>query len=243
MISLVVALFASLCLAPGLGGGFVMDDRGSIEKNEALQFDQLRGDALLHAAYSFQPGGGSRPIPMLTFALDQWRAGGDAEAFKITNLLIHAITVVVLAFFVRKLLVLALWSAPRAAIGALVVATLWGIHPLQVSSVLYVVQRMQTLVTLFMLLALWAYLSMRHAQIEGRCGRQYGLLVLLFWAFGLACKEDAVLLPAYTLVVELTVLRFAAASESLGGILRKSYLAMTALRASVRWWLCLLWLL
>ena len=44
-------------------------------------------------------------------------------------------------------------------------------HPLQVSSVLYVVQRMQTMATLFLVLALLAYLKARLAQIEGRAGR------------------------------------------------------------------------
>jgi len=226
LICVVCAFVASLCLLPGLGGGFVMDDVASIKRNTALQFDELGSNSLMHAAYSFQPGGGSRPVPMLTFALDQWRGGGAAHAFKVTNLAIHALTVVVLAFFVRKLLLLAGWPVRQAAAGALLVALLWGVHPLQVSSVLYVVQRMQTLVTLFMALALWAYLLMRQAQIEGRHSRLYGLLVILFWALGLACKEDAVLLPAYALIAELTVLKFAAASDRIAMILRRGYLLM-----------------
>jgi len=233
MLCLGCGLLAVACLAPGIGGGFVMDDRASIEKNAELRVDQLQGEELLRAAYSFQPGGGSRAIPMLTFALDQWRGGGRPEAFKVTNLLIHFVTVFVLACFARKLLLMAGWSPKRAALAALLVASVWGAHPLQVSSVLYVVQRMQTLVTLFMLLALWAYLTMRKAQMEGGRSRKYGLLVALFWALGLACKEDAVLFPAYALAVELTVLRFTAKSPRLARGLRNGYAAMTVLAGAL----------
>jgi len=92
---------------------------------------------------------------------------------------------------------------------------------------------MQTLVTLFMLLALWAYLTMRKAQMEGGRSRKYGLLVALFWALGLACKEDAVLFPAYALAVELTVLRFTAKSPRLARGLRNGYAAMTVLAGAL----------
>src|SRR3546814_18710761 len=43
----------------------------------------------------------------------------------------------------------------------------------------------------------------------------------------MGCKEDSVLLPAYTLALELTVLRFSANSTRLAGILRRGYLIAT----------------
>lgn len=226
LLALLAGLIAAACLLPGLNGGFIFDDRGSIQLNPALHLAQLRGDVLLQAAYSFQPGNGSRALPMLTFALDYWRAGMDAQAFKTTNIAIHAWTALILAFFFRRLLLSANWEPKRAGSGALVLALLWALHPLQVSSVLYVVQRMQTLVTLFMIFALWAYVSMRQAQITGTRSRLHGVLALLFWVLGLACKEDAILLPAYTLALELTLFRFAAASPRLAQGLRKGYLVL-----------------
>src|SRR3546814_10561333 len=75
--------------------------------------------------------------------------------------------------------------------------------------------------TLFLVLALWAYLKARQAQIEGRPGRTGLLLALLLWVAAMGCKEDSVLLPAYTLALELTVLRFSANSTRLAGILRR----------------------
>lgn len=228
LLGLVCALLAGLCLTPGLDGGFMFDDRANILMNASVQIGQQPQAAdLLYAAYSFRPGHGSRPLSMLSFALDHWRGGLDARAFKATNLLIHALTTLVLALFFRRLLEMAACPPRRAAAGALALTLLWALHPLQVSSVLYVVQRMQTLVTLFMILALWAYVLMRQAQREGRRSRQYGLLTVLFWTLGLASKEDAALLPAYTLALELTVLRFGAASPRLAAVLRKGYLFLT----------------
>jgi hypothetical protein len=232
-LAILAPLMVALCFAPGLGGGFVFDDRANIEKNGALHVDRLDSEALLQAAYSFQPGNGSRALSMLSFALDYWRGGLDASVFKTTNILIHVLTALVLFFFLHRLLILLQWSRRRAGVGAVLLAGLWAVHPLQVSSVLYVVQRMQTLVTLFMVLSMWAYLGMRQAQLEGRRSRQYGVLIMLFWVLGLASKEDAALLPLYTLALELTVLGFGAASPRLTAVWRRGYLILVLVGAVV----------
>src|SRR5690606_7262809 len=65
----------------------------------------------------------------------------------------------------------------------------------------------------------------RQAQREGRSGRTGMLGALLLWALAMACKEDSILLPAYALALELTVLRFAAADPRVAGLLRRGYLA------------------
>lgn len=219
---------------PGLGGGFIFDDTPNIVTNNALHLSQLNLEGVLYATYSFQPGHGSRSLSMLSFALDYWRGDGlDPRVFKTTNLLIHALTTFALVLMVRRLLSMAHWPARRAAIGASVLALAWAIHPLQVSSVLYVVQRMQTLGTLFLVLGLWAYLGMRRAQMEGARSRLYGVLTVLFWVLGFAAKEDAILLPLYTLMLELTVLRFRAERPGVAWVLRKGYSWLTVAGAAV----------
>jgi hypothetical protein len=223
--SLIVALIAGLLFTPGLPGAFVFDDIPNIVNNQTLQITQLDADSLAKVAFSPQPSGNLRVLPTLTFALDFWRAGGmHPAAFKITNIVIHALTAFVLAWFFRSLLLTAGVPSGRVRWVAPALAMAWAAHPLQVSSVLYVVQRMQTLGTLFLVLALWAYLKARQAQIEGRSGRTGLLGTALLWALAMGCKEDSVLLPAYTLALELTVLRFAAASPSLANRLRRGYL-------------------
>lgn len=233
-----VALIAVCLLMPGLSGAFIFDDTPNIVTNTNLHLRQPTLEDVLYAAYSFEPGHGSRALSMLSFALDYWRAGLDPRAFKTTNLMIHGLTVFCLAVLLRRLLSIVGWGPRHAALGALIIALMWAAHPLQVSSVLYVVQRMQTLATLFIVLALWAYLGMRRAQIAGTRSRQYGVLLGLFWALGFASKEDAVLLPIYTLVLELTVLRFRAARPLMAKLYARGYLLLTAVATTA----FLLWL-
>lgn len=222
--ALLLSLLALACLLPGLGGGFIFDDQPNLLENGALHLQSLSLEAIAPAAYSFQPGHGSRALTMLSFALDYWRGGGlNPQVFKSTNLAIHALTTLALAAFFQKLLSLSGWPARRAALTALAMAALWALHPLQVSSVLYVVQRMQTLGTLFLVLALWAYLAARQKQLLGASGRAGLALTGLCWLLAFAAKEDAALLPAYLFVLELTVLRYRAAHPSTTLALRRGY--------------------
>lgn len=228
LIAVLCAMLACVLLAPGLGGGFILDDDYNITLNPLLHVTAWNPQALFEAAYSFTWGGGPRFLPMLSFALDHWRAGLDPAAFKATNLGIHALTVVVLAGFLRCLLQ-TVWPAAKAEAAALAIALAWAIHPLQVSAVLYVVQRMQTMCTLFILLALWAYLLARKAQIRGARSRRYWLLAMLCGALAFASKEDAVLLPVYAFALELTVLRFRTADTLLARRMRNIWLVLAGL--------------
>ena len=227
--SLLVALLSSLVFLPGLPGDFVFDDTPNIVNNESIRLTELTAGALGEVVATPQVSGQMRGLPTLTFALDYWRGGGaDPATFKTTNIAIHALTVFALAWLFHTLLLLAAvkrewvrWLAPALTLA-------WAVHPLQVSSVLYAVQRLQTMGTLFLVLALLAYLAARQRQIEGLSGRTALLGTLLLWALAMGCKEDSVLLPAYTLALELTLLRFAAADVNVARRMRQTYL-ITAL--------------
>lgn len=211
----------------GLPGSFILDDNANIQKNGALLWAKPSDlNSVLYAVYSFQPGGGTRSFAMLTFMLDFWRGGLEPEVFKTTNIALHAVCAVILAAVLHRILVL-VWGREEAtgwiAVG---LAALWALHPLQVSTVLYAVQRMQILSTLFTLLAISTYLRARIAQASGHPGRR-GLLLTVLWA-GLAflSKEDAILLPVYTATIELTLLKFNATSPKITKIWRNVYLLL-----------------
>lgn len=228
-LALSCAALSGLFFLPGLPGDFVFDDYHNIVVNTAIHLQSLDPAALRDAAFDGQPSGVTRVLPTLSFALDYWRGGLNAATFKTTNIVIHVLTAFALAWFFRALLLIKGVSEQRAGLGAVVLSLAWALHPLQVSSVLYVVQRIQTLSTLFLVLALLAYLHARKAQIDGRRpGRSGWLLAGLLWGIALACKEDAVMLPAFTLALELTVLRFAAADANIAHRIRKGY-ALVAL--------------
>jgi len=235
---LLAALLVATLFHPGLSGGFIFDDKPNITENVALYTKGIDHVSLLRAAMNFPSVPGLRAIPMLSFGLDHFRADSfDPYTYKTTNLAIHLITFAVLAGFLRALLLLAGWRETRAFWGGLAIALAWAIHPLQVSSVLYVVQRMQTLATLFLLLALWWYLKMRQAQGDGRPGWREGRWVLLFWLMALASKEDAAIFPACCLALECTVLGFRASTPKASRFWRYGYLVLVgvALLGFVFW--------
>ena len=228
LFSLIVAATAAWPFTAGLPGDFVLDDIPNIVNNDTLQMKQWSANDLLNIATASQISGSLRVLPTLTFALDYWRAGSlDPSTFKATNILIHALTACALVWFFHALLLTVKIPEKRARWAASGLALAWALHPLQVSSVLYVVQRMQTMGTLFLVLALLAYLQARRAQLSDRSGRTGLLISALLWVLALGCKEDSILLPAYTLAMELTVLRFGAADAGLASRLRRGYLIAT----------------
>lgn len=234
ILSLIVALLAASLFAPGLPGEFVFDDIPNIVNNGVIHLAQLDISSMAKVAATPQLSGVMRVLPTLSFALDSWRGDGpDPLVFKTTNLVIHAITACALAWFFRSLLLVSSTPAARVKWLAPALALAWAAHPLQVSSVLYAVQRIQTMGTLFLVLALLAYLKARQAQIDGRPARTALLLTALLWVVAMGCKEDSVLLPAYAIALELTVLRFTAADARVAGLLRRGYLFATVAGAAL----------
>src|SRR3546814_18180561 len=92
---LLCAALASLTFIPGLSGAFVLDDLSNIVNNPAVHPQTLDSRTLARAAFSPQPGGITRVIPMLTFALDYCCSGGVASAvFNATIIALNAITTI-----------------------------------------------------------------------------------------------------------------------------------------------------
>ncbi len=195
---------------PGLAGGFMFDDYAVIVTNPALVIGELTPGALLDAAFSTATGPLRRPLAMLSFAADRTLGGLDPRLFKTVNLALHLVNAVLVFVLVRRLMPW-LASTGGSAHGAIAacVALAWAVHPVNLSAVLYIVQRMTLLAALFTLVALLAYVALRTAQIAGRPRPRPALplLVLGFFA-GLLCKETAALLPAFVLVLELAAFRF-----------------------------------
>lgn len=230
---LLLVLIVCLPFLPGLCGGFLFDDKPNIVQNFGVQIAGIDHYSLWHAANSFPGGPGLRPLAMLSFALDFWLYGLNPVAFKLTNLLVHAVTCVALAGLAQRLLLLAGYDRKAARPYAFALAVAWGTHALQVSAVLYVVQRMQTMSTLFIVLALSAYIQARQAQVDGTPQRKFWLRMLAFWGLALACKEDALLLPVFTLLVELALLHFRAKTPAAGAMLQRGYLLLVAAGAAL----------
>ncbi|MEY8252825.1 MAG: hypothetical protein RPR91_10595, partial [Colwellia sp.] len=113
---------------------------------------------------------------MLSFAFNYFFSGGyDASSFKITNIIIHIFNACLTFILAKKLLSLAAakLATPTKqntiAYLAFGIALIWALHPINLTSVLYIVQRMTSLATLFSLLAIITYLNARKSSEKNRC--------------------------------------------------------------------------
>lgn len=205
----------------GLFGGFLFDDYPNIVDNDFLLHLDGSWQSWKNAALSSGAGLLRRPVSMLSFALNAYFTGMDPAAFKLFNVFIHLISGV-LAYRLALLLIPLLatrngtatqLSATSQRLLALLVAAAWLLHPLHVSNVLYVVQRMNLLAALFTLAALLCYTVMRHRQLAGTTGSRWQLAGFAgFSLLALLSKENGALIPFFVLVIELFAFRFAAAS-------------------------------
>ena len=211
---LIVAALSVLVYLPGLEGPFLFDDHIHIRQNVQVHINDFSADSLAQAwNSSFNPPPTDRPLAQLTFGVNHAFTGLSTQAFKATNLAIHLVNGW-LAFLFARSLMQAYSTARQLTISrtriewfAVAVAAIWLLHPLNLSPVLYIVQRMTELSALFVLLALWLYVSGRLAIAENRAGVVRVLVAFPIALLGVLGKENAVLFPVFLLVLEFTLLR------------------------------------
>jgi protein O-mannosyl-transferase len=207
-------VIVALVYRPGLDGPLVFDDYPNIVDNPTVAAASLTYDSLKDAAFSRGAGIAARPLALLSFALNARleRGATDAYWYKLTNLAIHIINTILIFWLSRLLLRQHLsrravpehrrdifWLPP-------LIAAAWSLHPLNLDPVLYVVQRMTSLATLFMLAGSVSFVIGRQHLADPP---RRGLVLMTVGAaggvvLGLLAKEIALLVPLYLLVIELT---------------------------------------
>ena len=212
LLALVIGCTVIAVYWPGLNGGFRFDDDANIVNNPAVHIETLSRDSLRGALHSGISGPLGRPVSMLSFALDHYLHGLEPWWFKLTNLSLHVLNGLLIWLLTRQLLTHAAGPGGKSGRGdalALAIAAVWLLHPLQASSVLYVVQRMTLLATCFSLLALNLYV---YGRLRPRDPARRALFVVLLpglaAALAVLSKETALLIPIYGLVIEITVLHW-----------------------------------
>ena len=195
---LVLLVSTILAFRPALDKdfGFVnLDDNRYVYANTHV-VQGLTGDSIAWAFTSLEVDNW-HPLTWLSLMLDRQIFGpesvqehGKPWGFHLTNLLIHALNVLVL-FLALRYMTSALWPS-------LLVALLFGLHPLRAESVAWLSERKDVLSGLFFLLTMWAYAA--YAK-HSRSWARYGLVIVFFIA-GLMAKPMLVTLPALLLLLD-----------------------------------------
>lgn len=207
---------------PGLSGPLLLDDA----ENLLILSDYHRGattwQQVVFENVSSRIG---RPLSMLSFLFDVVTRGTLYFNFKYHNLMLHLFAGSLLFWLVGRLSSIH-WPPPRAWTMALMATSLWLLSPLQLSAVLYVVQRMTLLSSLLMLIGLLCYTIGRQGIVtRPRLGWTLILSSYFVWTpLAILAKETGALLPLLCLVLELFVFRISGSTEMRRQLFRLHFL-------------------
>jgi len=192
-------IFAAIMVAyaNSFSGPFIFDDVLWISANPHIRHLWPLSNALQPP-----PGAGTgRPSVCLTLALNYALSALEPWSYHLFNLAIHASAALVLFGIVRRTL-----QGPRlrerfgahANYLAAAIAILWGVHPMQTESVTYVIQRMESLMGLFLLLTL--YCVIRGHDSPRRLWWYAGAVACC--ALGMGTKEGMAITPIIVLLYD-----------------------------------------
>jgi len=201
---IVSVLFACISFAiysNTLESEFIFDSE-RIKESLHLKMSSLSVESLSKAVFN-DKFSKYRPFPSLTFALDYYFGGYDITQYHITNITFHIITGILLFWFFEILCrqLLPQTKPSRGSALAFAAALVWLVHPVNTQSVTYIVQRSNTMATLFCLLSIIWY---HKGRISSDATRQKVFLsgAVFTWLVALGCKQNAAILPFFLFLYE-----------------------------------------
>lgn len=202
---------------PGLDGPLILDDIANLGRLQQIGPITDLSD-FFRFVFSSSTSYPIRPLSFASFLINDIDWPLYVPAHKYTSLLVHLINGV-LVFWLALLLCRGTNRDSRETTYIALTATaLWLLAPLQVSTVLYLIQRMTSLSALFVLCGLIAYCYGRQRLNERPL---FAFIVMTaglvtFGILGFLSKQNAVLLPLYILTVEHTLLKGASPVRDAG---------------------------
>jgi len=182
------------------------DDFTNITENQALHLRDLSLGSIKSCLLAEPARTQSvyRPFSCFTFALNHYFGGLDVFGYHLVNVVIHIAASFFLFLVIYHTLNLPSISGQYASQSysiALLAATFWAVHPIQVQAVTYIVQRMTSLAGMFYILSMYFYLQMRLTTARKKRALLMVSCVLAFlMSFG--SKENAILLPLSLVLYE-----------------------------------------
>jgi hypothetical protein len=198
MLGLAIIIF--LIYSSNLSGPFIFDD-SRIENNPPLHITNLSLQSLTKAGFESSPS--TRPVSYITFALNYYFHGFHTTGYHLVNICIHVLAAIFLFLLIKTTLSLPHLQNKYAKFAWLpfAAALFWAVHPLQIQSVTYIIQRMNSLSAMFYILSLYLYAKGR---LSGPGVRKWLLFTgaLLAGILALGSKETAATLPFFIFLYE-----------------------------------------
>ena len=196
-----LALVAAVVVAwsGSLAGPFVFDDVAAVRENTTIRVWWKLGEVLTPPAGLSVSG---RPVVNASLAVSYALSGEQPWGYHLVNLALHAATAVLGFGLVRRTL---LRTGLREKFGvaadglALAVAGVWALHPLQTSTVTYVMQRTEGLAGFFYVGTLFCFL--RGVEVERGSWRWF-VAAVGACALGMGTKEVMVSAPLAVLLFD-----------------------------------------
>jgi len=201
LLPFVVILF----FLPALTGPLLLDD--TIHLDPIRNWLSTRTDTY-ELIFGNRSGPFGRPVSILSFLANSITTGGQVWPMKLTNLILHLMTGLVLSKLFHRLFKRDQNLSEHAKVAAVLAASLWLILPQQIATVFYLIQRMTILSSLFAVVACWLYVLFRE-RIEHETNIGWPILLGLpaFMLLAILSKEIGLLTPLYCLLIELVYFR------------------------------------
>jgi hypothetical protein len=201
-------LWSSFCIYGfNLEGSFILDDWPNLNPLAKIKSaNNWQGIIEFIANNRSGDNNLSRPISLLSFAVQAGDWPQNPLAFKTVNLVLHLLNGLLIIQLVQYLLKARDVSGLFSKWLPLIIGLVWLIQPIHVSTVLYTVQRMTLLASLFSLLNMVGYLKGRELALN-QIKSGYYLSVFSLIVGGLLAvfsKENGVLIVLYIAVIEIT---------------------------------------
>jgi protein O-mannosyl-transferase len=187
------ALIVGLLLySPALDGPFLFDDLGL--PFYAPSFAQQPLSAWI---------AGVRPLLMLSYWVDFQVSAREPWTYHATNVLLHAVISLLVFVLFFRILRLQSVEARRALLCAGIGAAIFLVHPLQTEAVAYIAGRSELVCGFFVMAALVLFCKPGLDVMPWRSA----LAILVLYGCAVLSKEQAVVLPAVFLIVDLFIRR------------------------------------
>jgi len=194
--TIVLLIYSNTFKAP-----FVFDDNRNIQNNTSIRLGKLTIENIVKAVSESHLR--SRPIANISFALNYYFHQYNVTGYHVVNVLIHVTTGIFLYFFVKTTLHLPLlhFKDTTATWIASFTVLLWLVHPLHTQSVTYIVQRMNSMASMFYVLSMLLYIRGR-LTLDKR--RRWLLFTgcILAGILAIGSKEIALTIPFFLLLYE-----------------------------------------